>query len=65
MLYQQVVNGMLGEVDRAQGMQRNVDLVVADGRFMRSEGKFATIDEDKIKAELVESNARLAAFANP
>jgi cytosine/adenosine deaminase-related metal-dependent hydrolase len=44
---------------------QNVDLVVADGRFMRSEGKFATIDEDKIKAELVESNARLAAFANP
>jgi 5-methylthioadenosine/S-adenosylhomocysteine deaminase len=44
---------------------QNVDLVVADGRIMRAGGKFTSIDQDRIMAELKESNARLAVFANP
>jgi cytosine/adenosine deaminase-related metal-dependent hydrolase len=44
---------------------QNVDLVIADGRVMRSGGKFTTIDQDRIMREVEESNARLAAFANP
>jgi 5-methylthioadenosine/S-adenosylhomocysteine deaminase len=44
---------------------QNVDLVVADGRIMRSGGKFTSIDHEKIVAELAESNARLGAFADP
>jgi cytosine/adenosine deaminase-related metal-dependent hydrolase len=43
----------------------NVDMVVADGRIMRSGGKFTSIDGDRIMAEVSESNARLAQFANP
>ena len=44
---------------------QNVDLVVVDGRIMRFAGKFTSIDQGRIARELAESNARLAAFANP
>jgi 5-methylthioadenosine/S-adenosylhomocysteine deaminase len=44
---------------------QNVDLVVADGRIMRVGGKFTSIDQAQIMAQVAESNARLAAFANP
>ncbi|MBX9843395.1 MAG: amidohydrolase family protein [Xanthobacteraceae bacterium] len=44
---------------------QNIDLVVADGRIMRSGGKFTSIDQDRIMSEITESNARLAAFASP
>lgn len=44
---------------------QNIDLVIADGRVMRSGGKFTSIDQDQIMREMAESNARLAAFANP
>lgn len=44
---------------------QNVDLVVVDGRVMRAGGKFTSIDQGRIMAELTESNERLAAFANP
>jgi hypothetical protein len=32
---------------------------------VRVGGKFTSIDQDRIMLELKESNARLAAFANP
>ena len=44
---------------------QNIDLVVADGRIMRVGGKFTSIDQAQIMAQVAESNARLAAFANP
>ena len=44
---------------------QNIDLVVADGRIMRSGGKFTSIDQELIMRELSESNVRLAAFAAP
>ena len=47
------------------GTPQNVDLVVADGRIMRAGGKFTSIDQDRIMAELQVSNKRLAAFADP
>jgi 5-methylthioadenosine/S-adenosylhomocysteine deaminase len=47
------------------GTPQNVDLVVADGRILRAGGKFTSIDQDRIMAELNESNKRLAAFADP
>jgi 5-methylthioadenosine/S-adenosylhomocysteine deaminase len=46
------------------GQPANIDLVVADGRIMRSDGRFTSIDQAKIERQSAESNARLAAFAN-
>ena len=46
-------------------LSENVDLVIADGRIVRAAGKFISIDQDLIMAELKESNAQLATFADP
>jgi 5-methylthioadenosine/S-adenosylhomocysteine deaminase len=46
------------------GTPQNVDVVIADGRIVRAGGQFTSIDQGRIMAELKESNARLAAFAD-
>ncbi len=47
------------------GAPQNIDLVVADGRIMREGGKFTSIDQRRILADVTETNTRLAAFAKP
>lgn len=43
----------------------NISLVMADGRVLAKDGRLAGIDHGKIMAEIVETNTRLAAFAEP
>lgn len=43
----------------------NISLVMADGRVLAKDGKLAGIDHGKIMADIVETNTRLAAFAEP
>lgn len=43
----------------------NVALVMADGRILAQDGKLNGIDHGKIMHEVRETNARLAAFADP